>query len=237
MVGNFIQRTKEYLADIKENDRLIDEEIILYDDSYDNIVLVGDFLSCFGLGEEAQQTHIGRLRNKYFDEFSMRVQQVSFHLPKMMFPVGENQLTEKSKAIFEAVLADQGISVEELVEQQKQRFKEMVKRSIGVDADAPNVEVTLPENMRMIFPAMKLGYLIGQWDRVSNINRAKVVSLLKGEGQHMLAFWKAVNDLDDYSHLFPDTKGGPPDPREKAKSPATEFGAWGWFPGARPLGA
>ncbi len=61
-------------------------------------------------------------------------------------------------------------------------------------------------------PAMRLGDILRNWNEISPTGHALPLvgyhSLIKGEGQVMIDFWKAVNALKDYSDLFPGNRGG-----------------------------
>ncbi len=222
MLASFFNKTKQYIADIKEGNRLIERERMMAESDVSRIVLVSEFLKSFDqplkVGGSAR-SHIQRAHDGNSDRMSRLVAYIHEYAPYMVFRVREDELTEKSKEILGESLAIPPEVRDRIYLEAKAQFKEMT----GIDLDDPSsgIEVVVRQNIIKIFPAMHLGPLLDLWDRVNSLDKTKNISLVAGQSEQMLAFWKAVNALESYNHLFPDSRIIRRPPKEEDKERVT----------------
>lgn len=186
--------------------RLIDREVAMVD--LGKIVLCHEFNEC--IFDRNPDSHFIRTYTGRQEEFLSNMGEVIEVVPEVFFSIPLNRLTKNSLTLVH----------NNLEKQAKRHFG--VLATMGIDPKRHAFFTPLPE----AYIGTYLGVLVLCLNKTGFRDfsaQARQWSILRGEGQVVLDFWKAVNNLHDYSDLFPDKEPprfGGPKMRPEKKAPA-----------------
>lgn len=209
---------KAYYSKVKEDLRLIKREQSMVNP--DKLVMRMAFDLCFG--DDSEETALSKFADK-------NIEYVSFYTaPKFVLP-NERTFPAKLLSPKDQILYAQD---KKTIQSSISRLKE--EKAKGVYESALDIqicdEIISSLEQSLLSTSVKAAYLGGllqAWNAVSDahnaLNMEGYILVATGKGDLMIDFWKAVNDLTDYSSLFPDR---PPPGQKKSREDKESSPVW-----------
>lgn len=224
-IRDLYNRLAAYVEDVKTCHREIERQKLMLDRS--RIVLVDDFLDC--VFEFAGENVLTRQLSRHMADFTenLLLKTLSYSLPFFAIPPGrvDEQTRERRRSTIllsgsrAAVWAESGALLT--------RPEEGAARG-----QTPGYE---PSHYMAAYLGDFLECLNTMDGYSHYLDSAARLFLLTGDGRDVVEFWKNVNNLKDYSHLFPNR---PPPPNNGEKQKEREAGKQeDWKPVFVPGGA
>lgn len=202
-------RARTYIADFKEHERQIARQKLMLEPG--KIVLVPEFEKCATVHSDLENGHITYLLSTMSRSVEQAYEEMDesdapdYYLPESLVPEDLKETISEESLLW--MQEEKPLTLAEI----RQQLKAEQEKPGGGD---PAVIQSLNELVEYIdefekpthYQVMALGDILFAWDEALPRGwfGAELVSKLLGEGQVMVDFYTAVNDLKDYSDLFPD---------------------------------